>query len=252
MRSLWRSLVALAGGLIPSAADTMEMPGPDEHDRQRVRMVDEIAALARETAAETGRPSLSARVMAAMGKVPRHEFVPAAERHNAYANRPLSIGHGQTISQPYIVALMTDFMEVQPGDRVLEIGTGSGYQAAVLAELARTVYTVEIVEPLALEARERFERLGYRNVVARTGDGYRGWPEHAPFDSIMVTAAPREVPQPLIDQLKAGGRLVVPVGGQVSGQSLLLIEKRADGTVMRRNILAVRFVPLTGGSGKQQ
>jgi protein-L-isoaspartate(D-aspartate) O-methyltransferase len=252
MRSLWRSLVALAGGLIPSAAEAMGARSPEEYEWQRARMVDQIAALARETAAETGRAALSARVIAAMGKVPRHEFVPAGERRNAYADRPLSIGHGQTISQPYIVALMTDFMDVQPGDRVLEIGTGSGYQAAVLAELARTVYTVEIVEPLAREARERFERLGYRNVVARTGDGYRGWPEHAPFDSIMVTAAPREVPQPLIDQLKTGGRLVVPVGGQASGQALLLVEKRADGTITRRNVLAVRFVPLTGESGKQQ
>ena len=252
MRSLWQSLVALAGGLIPAAADAMEARAPDDDERQRARMVDQIAALARETGAETGRAALSARVMAAMAKVPRHEFVPAGDRRNAYANRPLSIGHGQTISQPYIVALMTDFMDVKPGDRVLEIGTGSGYQAAVLAELAGTVYTVEIVEALAREAKARFERLGYRNIVARTGDGYRGWPEHAPFDSIMVTAAPREVPQPLIDQLKPGGRLVVPVGGQASGQSLLLVEKRADGMVTRRHVLGVRFVPLTDGSGKPQ
>jgi protein-L-isoaspartate(D-aspartate) O-methyltransferase len=252
MRSLWRCVVALAGGLMPAAGDTMDARTPDDYARQRARMVEEIAALARETGAETGRAALSARVMAAMGKVPRHEFVAAGDRRSAYANRPLSIGLGQTISQPYIVALMTDFMDVKPGDRVLEIGTGSGYQAAVLSELAGTVYTVEIVEPLAREAHERLERLGYRNVVARMGDGYRGWPEHAPFDSIMVTAAPREVPQPLIDQLKPGGRLVVPVGGQASGQSLLLMEKRADGTVTRRHVLAVRFVPLTDKSGKQQ
>ena len=146
---------------------------------------------------------------------------------------------------------MTDLMEVKPGDRVLEIGTGSGYQAAVLAELAATVYTVEIVEPLAREAAGRLNQLGYRNVVAKVGDGYQGWPEHAPFDAIMVTAAPREVPQPLIEQLKPGGRLVVPVGGQAAGQALLLIEKQPDGTVTRRNILAVRFVPLTDKSGKQ-
>jgi protein-L-isoaspartate(D-aspartate) O-methyltransferase len=252
MRSLWRSLVALAGGLIPSAAGTMEARTADDYGRQRARMVDQIAALARETAIETGRAALSPRVMAAMGKVPRHEFVATGDLRNAYADRPLPIGHGQTISQPYIVALMTDFMDVKPGDRVLEIGTGSGYQAAVLAELAGTVYTVEIVEPLAREARERFERLGYRNVVARTGDGYRGWPEHAPFDSITVTAAPREIPQPLIDQLKPGGRLVVPVGGQASGQSLLLVEKRADGQVTRRHVLGVRFVPLTDQSGRPQ
>jgi protein-L-isoaspartate(D-aspartate) O-methyltransferase len=252
VRSLWRCLVALAGTLIPVGMGMMETEAQDGYERERARMVEEIAALARETATETGRPALSARVLAALAKVPRHEFVAAGDRRSAYANRPLSIGLGQTISQPYIVALMSDFMDVKPGDRVLEIGTGSGYQAAVLSELAGTVYTVEIVEPLAREARERFERLGYRNVTARTGDGYRGWPEHAPFDSIMVTAAPREVPQPLIDQLKPGGRLVVPVGGQASGQSLLVVEKGADGTVTRRHVLAVRFVPLTDESGKQQ
>ncbi|MBI3044221.1 MAG: protein-L-isoaspartate(D-aspartate) O-methyltransferase [Betaproteobacteria bacterium] len=215
-------------------------------------MVEEIAGLARETRFETGRAALSERVMVAMAKVPRHEFVPAGERRDAYANRPLPIGHGQTISQPYIVALMTDLMEVRPGDRVLEIGTGSGYQAAVLAELAGTVYTIEIVEPLAREAAQTLNRLGYRNVMTRTGDGYQGWPEHAPFDAIMVTAAPREVPKPLVDQLKPGGRLVVPVGGQGAGQSLLVIEKKPDGTVTRRNVLAVRFVPLTDQSGRQQ
>jgi protein-L-isoaspartate(D-aspartate) O-methyltransferase len=252
VRSFWQCLVALAGTLVPVGAGMMETEAQDGYERERARMVEEIAALARETRVETGRAALSERVMAAMSKVPRHEFVPAGERRNAYANRPLSIGLGQTISQPYIVALMSDFMDVKPGDRVLEIGTGSGYQAAVLSELAGTVYTVEIVEPIAREAQERLKRLNYRNVVARTGDGYRGWPEHAPFDSIMVTAAPREVPQPLIDQLKPGGRLVVPVGGQLAGQSLLLVEKRADGTITRRDVLAVRFVPLTDKSGKQQ
>ena len=230
----------------------MEAQAGEAYEPQRNRMVEEIAALARETRFETGRAALSARVMAAMAKVPRHEFVPAAEQGSAYANRPLPIGHGQTISQPYIVALMTDLMDVKPGDRVLEIGTGSGYQAAVLGELAGAVYSIEIVEPLGVEAAARLKRLGYRNVVARIGDGYRGWPEEAPFDSIMVTAAPREVPQPLIDQLRPGGRLVVPVGGQGAGQSLLLIEKQPDGTVTRRNVLAVRFVPLTDKAGRQQ
>ena len=252
MRSLWQCLVALAGTLVPAGGGMMEAQAQDGYERERARMVEEIAALTRETRAETGRAALSERVLGAMRKVPRHEFVPDGEKRNAYANRPLSIGLGQTISQPYIVALMTDFMDVKPGDRVLDIGTGSGYQAAVLSELAGTVYTVEIVEPLAREAQERLQRLGYRNVVARTGDGYRGWPEHAPFDSIMVTAAPREVPQPLIEQLKPGGRLVVPVGGQLAGQSLLVVEKRPDGTITRRNVLAVRFVPLTNKSGKQQ
>ncbi len=230
----------------------MESQAQGSYEAQRNRMVEEIAALTRDTRFETGRAALSARVMTAMAKVPRHEFVPATQLLNAYANRPLSIGLGQTISQPYIVALMTDLMEVKPGDRVLEIGTGSGYQAAVLSALAGTVYTIEIVEPLGREATERLSRLGYRNVVTRIGDGYQGWPGEAPFDSIMVTAAPREVPQPLIDQLKPGGRLVVPVGGQAAGQSLLLIEKQPDGTVRRRNVLAVRFVPLTDKSGKQQ
>jgi protein-L-isoaspartate(D-aspartate) O-methyltransferase len=245
-------LAALIGALIPATGGGVQAQGPDAYETQRKRMVEEIAALARETQFETGRAALAGRVMAAVAKVPRHEFVPDSERRNAYANWPLPIGHGQTISQPFIVALMTDLMEVRPGARVLEVGTGSGYQAAVLAELAGTVYTVEIVEPLALDAQERLTRLDYRNVMTKVGDGYRGWPEQAPFDAIMVTAAPREVPQPLIDQLRPGGRLVVPVGGQASGQALLLIEKQPDGTITRRNVLAVRFVPLTDKSGRQQ
>ena len=230
----------------------MAAEAQDAYARERKRMVEEIAALTRETRLETGRAALSERVMAAMAKVPRHEFVPSGEKRNAYANRPLPIGHGQTISQPFIVALMTDFMDVKAGDKVLEIGTGSGYQAAVLAELAGTVYTIEIVESLGREAAERLNRLGYRNVVVRIGDGYQGWAEHAPFDSIMVTAAPREVPQPLIDQLKRGGRLLVPVGTQLGGQSLLVIEKQPDGKITRREVLGVRFVPLIDKAGKQQ
>jgi protein-L-isoaspartate(D-aspartate) O-methyltransferase len=190
--------------------------------------------------------------MSAMSKVPRHEFVPAWERSSAYADRPLPIGHGQTISQPFIVALMTDLVDVGPGASVLEVGTGCGYQAAVVAELARSVYTIEIVEPLGREAAERLKRLGYHNVSAMVGDGYRGWPEHAPFDAIIVTAAPRDVPQPLIDQLKPGGKLVVPVGGQGSGQTLLVLEKQRDGSLSRREVLAVRFVPLVDPSGRQQ
>jgi protein-L-isoaspartate(D-aspartate) O-methyltransferase len=252
MRGVWNCLVALAGALIPAAGGGMQAQAQDGYESQRKRMVEEIASLTRETRFETGRAALGDSVMAAMAKVPRHEFVPALERRNAYANRPLPIGMGQTISQPFIVALMTDLMEVKPGDRVLEVGTGSGYQAALLAELAATVYTIEIVEPLAREAAERLKRLGYHNVVTKSGDGYQGWPEHAPFDAVMVTAAPREVPQPLIEQLKPGGRLVVPVGGQAAGQSLLLIEKQPDGRITRRNILAVRFVPLTDKAGRQQ
>jgi protein-L-isoaspartate(D-aspartate) O-methyltransferase len=250
MRKARSCLLALAGALMPAVADTAQ--GEDGFEPQRKRMVDEIAALVRETRHETGLAALSEPVRAALAKVPRHEFVPAAQRVNAYANRPLPIGMGQTISQPFIVALMTEIMEIKPGDRVLEVGTGSGYQAAVLGELAGNVYTVEIIEPLGRDARERLERLGYRNVMTRIGDGYLGWPEEAPFDAIMVTAAPRDVPQALVDQLKRGGRLVVPVGGQSAGQSLLVIAKQPDGTVTRRNVLAVRFVPLTDKAGRQQ
>ena len=252
MRGRRHCLFMLVATLMPGTWEGMAAHSRDTHEFQRKRMVEEIATLVRETRLETGRATLRESVMAAMAKAPRHEFVPVAEQRNAYANRPLPIGLGQTISQPFIVALMTDLMAVMPGDRVLEIGTGSGYQAALLAELAGKVYTIEIVEALAREAAERLRRLGYRNVETRTGDGYRGWPEHAPFDAIMVTAAPRDVPQALIDQLKPGGRLVVPVGGHAVGQALLLIEKQADGRVTRRNILAVRFVPLTDKSGAQQ
>ncbi|HWP87438.1 MAG TPA: protein-L-isoaspartate(D-aspartate) O-methyltransferase, partial [Burkholderiales bacterium] len=176
---------------------------------------------------------------------PRHRFVPADQEPNAYANRPLPIGNGQTISQPFIVALMTDMLGLKATDRVLEIGTGCGYQAAVLAELAREVYTIEIVAPLAREAAARFAELGYRNINARSGDGYRGWPAHAPFDAIIVTAAAPEVPPALIEQLKPGGKLVIPVGAQWSGQELRIIEKDQHGKTTTRNALAVRFVPLT-------
>lgn len=230
----------------------MTAEAQNAHAAERARMVEHIAALTRETRFETGRATLSERVMSAMSKVPRHEFVPAWERASAYADRPLPIGHGQTISQPFIVALMTDLADIAPGHTVLEVGTGCGYQAAVLGELAKDVYTIEIVEPLGREAAERLKRLGYQNINAKVGDGYQGWREHAPFDAIIVTAAPREVPQPLIDQLKPGGKLVVPVGGQVSVQSLLVLEKQRDGTLTRREVLGVRFVPLVDQSGRQQ
>ncbi len=219
-------------------------------DRQ-ARMVAEIAAMARETGVETGRPRFRDAVMAAMGKVPRHRFVPFLQQIFAYDNRPLPIGEGQTISQPYIVALMTDLLDPKAGDTVLEVGTGSGYQAAVLAELVAKVYTIEIVEPLGKQAKRLLGELGYRNVEVRIGDGYGGWPEAAPFDSIIVTAAPAEVPRPLIDQLKPGGRMVIPVGGSSGVQQLLLLEKRPDGTATTKRTLPVRFVPLTRtGGGK--
>ena len=224
----------------------MTADAQDAFEPQRSGMLEDIAQLTRETRLETGRSALSERTMAAMRKVPRHRFVLPGEERHAYDNRPLPIGHGQTISQPFIVALMTDLMEVKAGDRVLEIGTGCGYQAAVLAELAREVYTIEIVEPLGREAAQRLQTLGYSNVTTKIGDGYGGWAEHAPFDAIMVTAAAPDVPPALTEQLKPGGRLVIPVSSQWGDQTLLLIRKQADGTLARREVLAVRFVPLTG------
>ena len=184
------------------------------------------------------------RVLEAMGRIPRQEFVPEAFADVAYADRPLPIGHNQTISQPYIVALMTELVRPKPTSRVLDIGTGSGYQAAVLAEICKEVYSIEIVRPLAEEARERLAGLGYTNLTVRHGDGYRGWPEQAPFDAIIVAAAPEHVPQPLIDQLAPGGRLVIPVGRFF--QELLLIEKQPNGTVKRHVVAGVAFVPMTG------
>jgi protein-L-isoaspartate(D-aspartate) O-methyltransferase len=238
---LLRAIIPLLFG----AMVAIDAEGDDAYAAQRAAMLADITALARETRAETGRARLSERVMTAMAKVPRHQFVPAEQQRNAYDNRPLSIGLGQTISQPFIVALMTDLLELNPAHRVLEVGTGSGYQAAVLAELARAVYTIEIVEPLAKQAAARLAALGYRNVTVRSGDGYRGWPEHAPFDAIMVTAGALEVPPALIQQLKPGGKLVIPVGPQSSAQQLRVIEKDASGKSTTRDVLAVRFVPLT-------
>ncbi|MDH4038844.1 MAG: protein-L-isoaspartate(D-aspartate) O-methyltransferase [Candidatus Krumholzibacteria bacterium] len=182
-----------------------------------------------------------ARVLEALRAVERHRFVPETAQEDAYEDYPLAIGFGQTISQPYIVALMTESIEPKPGDRVLEIGTGSGYQAAVLSLLVKDVYSIEIVEELGLAAAERLAQLGYDNVHVRVGDGYQGWPEHAPFDAIVVTAAPPEIPQALVDQLAEGGRMVIPVG--TSYQELLMVEKK-NGKVSRRVITVVRFVPM--------
>jgi len=183
------------------------------------------------------------RVLAAMAKVPREEFVPADERSDAYEDGPLPIGYDQTISQPYIVAFMTEQLRPKPRDRVLEIGTGSGYQAAILAELVADVYTIEIVEPLAKTAEATLQRLGYKNVHLMVGDGYRGWPEEAPFDAIVVTCAPGKVPQPLVDQLKDDGRMVIPVGERFA-QELYLLEKK-NGQLKESATLPVRFVPMT-------
>src|SRR5436853_7805956 len=188
------------------------------------------------------------RVLAAMAKVPREEFVAQDSRTASYTDQPLPIGYGQTISQPFIVAFMTEQLRLAPGDRVLEIGTGSGYQAAILAELVAEVYSIEIIEPLAKTAEATLQRLGYKNVHVKAGDGYKGWPEHAPFDAVTVTCAPDHVPQPLVDQLKEGGRMIIPVGG-FGDQELYLLEKK-NGQLERRAVLPVRFVPMAGEAAK--
>ncbi|HPY29587.1 MAG TPA: protein-L-isoaspartate(D-aspartate) O-methyltransferase [Verrucomicrobiota bacterium] len=200
--------------------------------------------MVREQLQSGDRGITNARVLAAMRKVPRHELVPERVRSAAYEDTPLPIGYGQTISQPYIVAFMTEQLDPQPTDRVLEIGTGSGYQAAVLAELVQTVYTIEIVEPLAERAKADLQRLGCTNVFVRAGDGYQGWPEAAPFDAIIVTCAPEDVPRPLVKQLKDGGRMIIPVGS-FGAQNLVLLRKRGT-QLERRAVLPVRFVPMTG------
>lgn len=186
----------------------------------------------------------SAPVLRVLGAIPRHEFVPAAMRPFAYDDCALPIGHGATISQPYIVAIMTELLDVPPGGKVLEIGTGSGYQAAVLARLAGSVYTIEIVPELARDASARLARLGFANITLRTGDGYLGWPEEAPFDRIILTAAPPELPKALVDQLKPGGKLVAPVGAR-GLQQLVVVDKLPDGRLRQRSVLAVAFVPMT-------
>ena len=207
----------------------------DDSAAERRTMVDtQVAA----------RDVRDARVLAALRAVPRHEFVPEELRARAYEDSPLPIGHGQTISQPYIVAFMTEQLAPQPGQRVLEIGTGSGYQAAVLSQLVAEVFTIEIVEPLAARAAADLARLGCKNVQVRAGDGYQGWPEAAPFDAIIVTCAPEQVPEPLVRQLREGGRMVIPVG-ESGAQELCVLEKRG-GKIERSAVLPVRFVPMTG------
>jgi protein-L-isoaspartate(D-aspartate) O-methyltransferase len=218
-----------------------------DYEVARQQLVREIESQVRATSEYLTRQSLDPRVMRALGKVPRQEFVPASQRRYAYYNQPLPIGYGQTISQPYIVAVMTDLLQLPADAKVLEIGTGSGYQAAVLAELAAHVYSIEIIKPLAQEAAERLRRLGYRNVSCKYGDGYYGWQQYAPFDAIIVTAAASHVPPPLIKQLKVGGRMVIPVGSAFLTQELLLVSKAAKDKITTRQILPVRFVPLTGG-----
>ena len=218
----------------------------DPYAVKRAAMIKEIEDDVRTGYGNLEKESLDEYVINALGSVPRHEFVPRNMRDAAYENRPLPIGHGQTISQPYIVAIMTNLLQVGKSDRILEIGTGSGYQIAVLATLVKKAYSIEIIEPLARQAKQRLQRLGYENIELKIADGYYGWPEEAPFDAIMVTAAASHIPPPLIKQLKPGGRMLIPVGSRFMVQELLLVQKSASGEVSTRQLLPVAFVPLTG------
>lgn len=233
--------------LLPYLVATLALPGAATAPDERYALARELMiATIRNIAATTGRQAtrnLSPSVLDALRDVPRHEFVPSSLRDRAYEDRPLPIGHGQTISQPYIVALMTNLLKPQRDHVVLEVGTGSGYQAAVLSRLVRQVFTIEIVEPLAQQATERLKSLGYSNVTVRSGDGYAGWPEQAPFDAIIVTAGAERIPRPLIAQLKPGGRMVIPVGS--GDQKLVVLEKLSDGTIRSHAVLPVTFVPFT-------
>lgn len=233
MTSLISSLVVIAG----------EVAGEPDYDAARRQLVQEIQARVRETRSYLGKSELDPRVLAAVAAVPRHRFVPESLRDVAYENRPLPIGHEQTISQPSLVAMMTDLLQLPDDCRVLEIGTGSGYQAAVLGQFCTAVHSIEIVEPLGRQAAAILEELGYDNVQVRIGDGFAGWPEHAPYDGIIVTAAAREAPAPLLAQLRTGGRMVIPIGRRWQVQDLVLIEKQPDGKLVEREIFPVRFVP---------
>ena len=218
----------------------------DETAAARRHMVEVIREIAAYHGPVRGASTIDARVLAAMELIPRHLFVPDRQSPYAYDDRPLPIGYGQTISQPYIVALMSDLLDLDDAPAVLEVGTGSGYQAAVLGQMGARVFTIEIVPELARAAAERLLRLGFAGVTVRQGDGYYGWQEHAPFDAIIVTAAASHIPPPLVRQLKPGGRMIIPVGNPFFTQQLLLVEKAADGAVATRQLLPVRFVPLTG------
>jgi protein-L-isoaspartate(D-aspartate) O-methyltransferase len=222
----WLALLSVLAGVIPSMAE-------DLWGAQRRAMVEKLRQ----------RGKIQPEVLSAMEKVPRHLFVPPSVQSRAYEDEPLPLGSGRSIYEPYVVALMTSLLDLQKGDKVLEVGTGSGYHAAVLARMAREVYSVEIVPPVASQARQRLETLGYHNIEIRVGDGYQGWPDQAPFDAILLSAAPPHIPKPLIDQLRVGGRMVVPVGGLL--QDLLVITKTADG-IEKRTVIPVRLTPMTG------
>jgi protein-L-isoaspartate(D-aspartate) O-methyltransferase len=238
-------VVAYVSAICVPIFATCSAADQEQFSDARTEMVMTIQELARQTAGAIGTDPIDPEVLQAMRVVPRHEFVPEDVRPFAYENHPLPIGNGQTISQPFIVAVMTDLLDPEPDDKVLEIGTGSGYQAAVLASLVGEVFTIEIVPELGERARATLERLGFTNVQTRIGDGYRGWPEEAPFDAIIVTAAADQIPPPLLEQLKAGGRMIIPVGGNSAAEQLTLIEKRADGSIASRQVMPVRFVPFT-------
>lgn len=237
-------VVSLAAAVFAVSAFAQDESAERRFAQQRAELVRQIERDVSATRRYTDRDELDPRVLQALGTVPRHEFVLPELRDSAYQNRPLPIGAGQTISQPYIVALMTDLAAVDESSVVLEIGTGSGYQAAVLAEIAERVYTIEIIESLGRRAEQALDRLGYDNVAVRIGDGYAGWPEAAPFDAILVTAAPERIPQPLVEQLAPGGRMVVPVGPEGGSQSLQLLEKSQSGELTVVDVLPVVFVPL--------
>lgn len=233
--------VLIAGAAVSLGSQCSEpLQIPDDMEEARQQMVEQQIA---------ARGIKDPRVLQALREVPRHEFIPPVWRSLAYFDRPVPIGHDQTISQPYIVAFMTEHLDVAPTETVLEIGAGSGYQAAILGKLAANVYTIEIVAPLAEQAKATLERLKFANVHVKAGDGYEGWPEHAPFDAVIVTCAPDHIPQPLVDQLKEGGRMIIPVG-ESRYQELILLEKQG-GRVVEKSVLPVRFVPMTGRGVKR-
>jgi protein-L-isoaspartate(D-aspartate) O-methyltransferase len=234
---MWRSVerfLLLLAVLLPACSEAKPPQASDLAAQRNTMVEQQIAA----------RGVSDPATLQAMRTVPRHEFLPLRLREEAYADYPLPIGHGQTISQPFIVAFMTEAIRPQPGEKILEIGAGSGYQAAILAQMGADVYTVEIVEPLAEMARQTLERLGYQNARVKHGDGYRGWPDHAPFDAIIVTCAPDKIPPDLVTQLKDGGRMIIPVGGGMN-QELVLLRKHGD-KIEKQSVLPVRFVPMTG------
>lgn len=236
-----REVYASIAGFYQSMQDTIEWERPrfSEYEEERNQLV-ERGVIAQGVVDED--------VVEAMRHVPRHRFVHKSQRNKAYQNNPLPIGHGQTISQPYIVAYMSEMLDVEAGDKVLEVGTGSGYHAAVLSELTPHVYSIEIIEPLGRQAEERYEELGYHTIETKIGDGYYGWEEHAPFDKIIVTAAPGHIPPPLIEQLKPGGVMAIPIGSPYQTQNLMKVTKNEDGDIRTERLLPVRFVPMTGAA----